>query len=93
MFYVYLLQHTQTNEIYIGFTTDLRSRVQIHNARGQTATKRKSGTWNLKYYEAYSSREDAMKREVKLKQHGSAKQKLKLRLESGLEPKTRAGRS
>ncbi len=93
MFYVYLLQHSETHEIYIGFTADLKRRVREHNAKGSKFTTRKSGQWVLRYYEAYASEKDALKRERKLKEHGSAKHKLRQRLESSLEPKTRAGRS
>lgn len=84
MFYVYLLQHSETDQIYIGYTADLRRRVKQHNAKGQKSTTRKSGQWSLKYYEAYASEIDAILRERKLKEHGSAKHKLRLRLQSSL---------
>ena len=41
--------------------------------------------WRLIYYEAYLSREDAVKREQMLKHYGSAKQGLLKRLEGSLK--------
>jgi len=84
MFYVYLLQHTETREIYIGFTADLKRRVAEHDAKGTKFTTRKTGRWFLKYYEAYASQEDARLRESKLKKHGSAKHKLVDRLKESI---------
>ena len=86
MFYVYLLQHSETNEIYIGYTADLKTRVLAHNAKGTKFTTRKTGQWFLKYYEAFVSEEDAKARERKLKKHGSAKQKLVVRLKESITP-------
>ena len=95
MFYLYLLQHSISKEIYIGYTADLRKRLATHNAKGKKFTTRNDGVWELKYYEAYASEEDARQRELKIKQHGSAKHELYKRLHRSLEnePKTGAGRS
>lgn len=86
MFYVYLLQHDKTNQLYIGYTSDLKRRVLEHNRKGSKFTTRKTGQWFLKYYEAYESEKDAKARESKLKKHGSAKQKLVSRLKESLNP-------
>ena len=79
---VYVIQHSITKEIYIGRTDDLGRRLKEHNASQQTATKRRSGEWILIYAEAYRSKDDAVKREFRLKQHGRAKQELLKRAES-----------
>ena len=85
MFYIYLLQHSGTNQQYIGYTADLERRVLEHNRKGKKFTTRKNGQWFLRYYEAYASEKDAKARESKLKKHGSAKQKLVSRLKDSLD--------
>ncbi len=84
MFYVYLLKNNITNELYIGYTKDLRRRLIEHNKGKNKSTTRHEGTWVVVYYEAYKSQADAMKREFKLKQHGSGKRELYKRLEESL---------
>ena len=72
MYYVYLIQN-ESGERYIGYTSDLKKRLKAHNEnpKGYTS-KRKTGEWELKYYEAYRCKEDAMEREKKLKMYGNA---------------------
>lgn len=60
MFYVYILQ--SDSHLYIGFTSDLKRRVNEHNAGRNRSTKRYL-PWNLVFYEAYSNNEDARRRE------------------------------
>ena len=55
MYYVYLLQSPKANDIYIGFTPDLRRRMREH--------RHEHSGWNLVYYEAYTSVKDARLRE------------------------------
>ena len=74
MFYVYLLKSPKTDQIYVGFTTDLKRRFAEHQK-----LQRHKG-WRLVYYEAYRNREDAADRERKLKSYGSSLQKLRMRL-------------
>ncbi len=78
MFYIYLLKSPKTEQIYVGFTTDLKRRFLEHQK-----LQRHKG-WKLIYYEAYLNREDAMERERKLKSYGSSLQKLKLRIQRSL---------
>ena len=78
MFYVYLLKSPKTNQIYVGFTEDLKRRFAEH----QKLPRHKG--WMLIYYEAYRDREDAAERERKLKSYGSSLQKLKTRLRRSL---------
>ena len=72
MYYVYVLKNPSADEIYIGFSTDLRSRMKDHQSvhRG----------WKLAYYEAYASKHEARTRERRLKYHGNVKQLLKKRI-------------
>lgn len=81
---VYVIQNDVTKETYIGHTSDLKTRIDAHNAGGKKATTRKEGTWHYVYIELFRSKDDAEERERKLKAHGSAKQKLLLRLRKSL---------
>ena len=80
MYIVYMLEHSVTNQLYVGYTTNLKRRVAEHNARGRKFTARNSGQWILVYAEAYRESSDAREREEKLKIHGSAMNSLLKRL-------------
>ena len=77
MCYVYILKHPTEDRIYIGFSADLRSRMQDHQSvpRG----------WKLAYYEAYASEADARERERRLKDYGNVKQLLRKRIMRSLQ--------
>ena len=77
MYYVYVLQ-SERDEIYIGYSADLRRRLAEHNDGKNTSTRGRS--WDLLYYEAYRSETAARKRERVLKGHGRSKQALLERL-------------
>lgn len=66
MYYVYILRSEKDNQLYIGFTTDLRIRVQQHNLGLNQSTKSRK-PFVLIYYEAYTSERDARFREIFLK--------------------------
>ncbi len=87
MFYVYIIQSELTKEIYIGFTPDLRARLVKHNSNKVFSTKNK-GPWELVYYEAYKSEEDAREREKQLKYYGKAFGQLKRRTRKSLDNKS-----
>jgi len=72
MFYVYCLQSGR--KLYYGFTGDLVRRCTEHGPM-----------WKLKYYEAYTSEDDARDRERKLKQYGQARTRLKQRIARSLK--------
>ena len=80
--FVYLIQNTETKEIYIGTTNDLATRLREHNNKGKKFTTRKNGEWKLIYAEVYRSKKDALAREKRLKYHGSAKVELLKRLQN-----------
>ena len=50
MFYVYVLESLKNGELYTGYTSDLRKRVQEHNYGLNPSTKRYV-PWKLIYYE------------------------------------------
>ena len=82
MHYVYIIQN-EHNELYFGYTSDLRRRMQEHNSGQSFYTKNHSQ--ELVYYEAYRNKKDATMREAKLKQHGQSKRWLKQRIVHSLE--------
>jgi putative endonuclease len=82
MHYVYVLKN-ERGEIYIGETSNLDARLKAHNDGRNRSTK--GHRWEVVYYEAYRSPEDARKRERKLKAHGQAKRWLKERIARSLE--------
>ena len=69
---MYFLEHSDTKQSYVGYTTNLKRRLAEHNAHGRKFTTRKQGKWILVYAEAYRDESDAREREGKLKIHGSA---------------------
>lgn len=64
MFYVYVLK--SGSHSYIGYTEDLKRRLKEHNA-GQNKSTKAYVPWELIFYEAYISQEDALRREGYLK--------------------------
>ena len=67
MYFVYLLENTQSKSWYIGFTSDLKRRIQEHqNGYGCRTTSLKTG-WKLIYAEMYVKKQDALGREKFLK--------------------------
>ena len=66
MQYVYVLQSTKDNKIYIGCTKDLKSRLILHKAKKVDSTK-KHTPFALIYYEAYINSRDAFNREKYMK--------------------------
>jgi putative endonuclease len=80
-YYVYVLQSKKDDKLYIGFTTDLRSRLREHiNGRVRATFYRRP--LELIYYEAYKDEKIAHKRERQLK-NGKAHTALKKRLLQG----------
>ncbi len=81
MYYVYLLK-SEDEKRYIGYTSDLKTRLADHNRGGTSSTKGRR--WSVVYYEAYASEEDARRRERNLKQSGQARRWLYERASSSL---------
>jgi len=85
MHYVYFLKSLSNNKVYVGYTNDLRRRIDEHNnRRGGKYTKNK-GPFALVYYEAYKSEKDAKRREIGLKLHKKAYAQLKTRIIESLK--------
>jgi putative endonuclease len=78
MYYVYVLQNPRGDELYYGFSSNLRQRFAEHQKISRHAG------WKLVYYEAYLSETDARRRERKLKQYGQSRGLLKKRIAESL---------
>tara|TARA_B100000700_G_scaffold170271_1_gene188030 strand:+ start:970 stop:1218 length:249 start_codon:yes stop_codon:yes gene_type:complete len=61
---------------YVGYTNNLERRIKLHNAnKGAKFTKGKK--WKLAYYETFTSKKEAMKKEYILKKNYKLRNKLK----------------
>lgn len=83
MFYVYVLKSLKDSNFYIGCTNDLRRRFREHNM-GVSKSTRDRVPFELVYYEAYKSLNDARRREARLKGFKNAYKELIKRLEDSL---------
>jgi len=84
MCFVYIIQHTETKQVYTGRTNNIKRRLEEHNQGKTSATQRKRGKWILIYSEIYRNEKDAIIREIRLKQHGRAEQELLKRIKFSL---------
>ncbi len=84
MFYTYVLKSTKDNKRYIGFTEDLKKRIEEHNLGLVQSTKHRR-PFELIYYEACRNKNDAVKREKYFKT-GFGRRYLKERLKNDLAP-------
>jgi putative endonuclease len=66
MYYVYILQSERDKEFYVGRTGDLKRRYLEHQA-GQVESTKNRLPMKLLCYEAYSTKEEAARREEYLK--------------------------
>ena len=65
-FYVYVLRSIEFERNYVGFTRDVVSRLKEHNS-GKTRSTRPYKPWNILFFEKYSTKAEALKREKFLK--------------------------
>ncbi|MBI2673687.1 MAG: GIY-YIG nuclease family protein [Candidatus Zambryskibacteria bacterium] len=71
MYYVYILKNLKTKNLYIGYTRNLRRRINEHQSGKVYTTKRLGRDVDLVYYEAYKNEDDARDREKSFKNSGS----------------------
>ncbi len=71
MYYVYILKNLESDYLYIGYSCNLRRRIEEHKSGKVYTTKRLGKNIELIYYEAYKSKEDAQDREKSFKKSGS----------------------
>ncbi|MFA6257082.1 MAG: GIY-YIG nuclease family protein [Candidatus Paceibacterota bacterium] len=83
MYYLYILKSLKDKKLYTGSTDNLKRRLSEHNNGVNRSTKARR-PFELRYYEAYSSEQDARKREYSLKKDGKALAQLKRRISESL---------
>jgi putative endonuclease len=66
MFFVYILEASESKKYYIGQTDDLEERVKRHN-QGRNLSTKAFIPWNLKWWNEYQTRSEAVKVERTLK--------------------------
>ena len=85
MFYVYLLQSVKDNQLYAGFTNNLKRRILKHNA-GKVFSTKSRRPLKLVYCEVCLNEQDARQREKYFKT-GVGKRFVKQRLRCYFENK------
>ena len=83
MYYVYLIKSKKLNKVYTGYTENLRERFKAHNF-GKSDFTSKGIPWELVYYEAYASKENAQQRERSLKLRSKAYAQLRKRVQKSI---------
>jgi len=83
MYFFYTLKSLKDNNLYFGYTSDLRRRFKEHNAGLVKSTKNREPLV-LVYYEAYKSDIDARERELQIKKRAKAHIGLKRRIKNSL---------
>ena len=81
---VYVLESQKDKSIYIGYTNDLKRRLDGHNKGFYPSTKSRI-PFRVAAYEAYSSEIDAGARERRLKQFKNAYKELLKRINNCIE--------
>ena len=84
MHYVYILKSLKDYKLYIGYSSDLKQRVEDH-INGRVESTRNRRPLELIYYEACKSDFDAKGREWQLKKFGRAYSQLKKRISKSIE--------
>ena len=77
-YYVYLILATGVgvNKSYVGYTNNLKSRIEKHN-NNKGAKSTKGYNWKLIYYKKFKSKNMAMSYEYKLKKDYNIRKKIK----------------
>ena len=65
-YFLYIIQSVADSSYYVGYTHDLRLRLEHHNAGWTMSTKAKR-PWKIVYSERCASKSDAIRREAYIK--------------------------
>jgi len=84
MYYFYVLKSKKDDDLYRGFTNNLRRRLDEHNTGLSKSTKGRR-PFKLVYYETFASKNDAKRREKQMKLNGRAWGQLKRRIQNSIE--------
>ncbi len=66
MYYTYVLHNPITNKYYIGYTSDLKNRLSIHQ-KGKVKSTKSSKNYSLEWYCAFKTKQQALGFEKYLK--------------------------
>ena len=66
MFFVYILQSSDSKHFYVGHTSNLQKRLDEHNL-GNVKSSKKYLPWKIIYTETFNSKSEAYRRELKIK--------------------------
>lgn len=66
--YTYMVECSD-GSFYTGWTNDLEKRIKAHNEKRGAKYTRSRTPVRLVYYEAYTEKQDAMRREYEIKQY------------------------
>lgn len=83
MYYVYIIYSDKLNKKYIGYSENLKNRLEEHN-RGKSSFCSRGENWKLIYYEVFKSEKDARREEQFLKS-GKGRERLKFLLEETMK--------
>jgi len=65
-FFAYILYSPKLDKYYYGSTNNITRRLEDHN-RGKTKFARLGMPWELKYFEIFDSKKEAVQRELEFK--------------------------
>jgi len=78
-YYVYMLRSQDQKKItYVGYTSDLKKRIILHNL-GKGAKFTRGRKWKLIYKEKISSKKEAISREYYIKNNRTLRNKIKIK--------------
>ena len=71
MYFLYIIYSAKLDKYYVGSTANINERISKHNTnhKGFTGTV---NDWILKYYEEFSTKTEALKRELQIKKWKSS---------------------
>tara|TARA_B100000686_G_C16384530_1_gene759247 strand:+ start:72 stop:323 length:252 start_codon:yes stop_codon:yes gene_type:complete len=77
-YFVYLIGNNKNKKLitYVGFTKNLKKRIDLHNA-GRGAKFTRGRVWKLIYFEKYKTKKEAITREYYIKKHRKIRNLLK----------------
>ena len=84
MYFAYIIKSKKSKKLYLGYTDNLRKRLQEHN-KGSVKSTKPYIPWKIVYYEAYLSKEEAIRRESNLKLRANAWNQLKRRIKKSIQ--------
>ena len=76
-YYVYMLKSLEQKSVtYVGYTSDIKKRIQLHNL-GKGAKFTRGRKWKLIYKEKFNSKKEAILREYYIKKNRTLRNKIK----------------